>query len=316
MINTRKKAFFLRRLILRRPARSASCSMVALTAGDLLLGAKGTRATLLGCLLATSASMPAARAVSGFTGAFTPAAWSSQANYGGSNYSPMSSCDNWGTDPTIYACVSIETTTAYLRAKSYPGSDLTSPADTVTTATASWNNTSSSDYFVALNAALTWQMAEQTGKTATAEINTYETAHPENSSVVASLSSGSPNATVSMSNPIRVLPQWSLGIKVMVPITETANPDQNVSLTVSQFNAVPAPLPAAGAVSVFTLSRRLRRRCRMEGKHAGRPSSPRRTAATYLSSALHLSDEALGHIPMSFDYATRAAASSGTTHRM
>jgi len=208
------------------------------------------RASLLGSLLVTAASTPVARAVSGFTSVFNPDCWASEANDGGSAYSPTSCCNEWRFDLTIYAYFSIGSTTEYLNAKSFPDVETEGVENTVTTATASWNNTSILDYFVSLDARFTWEVPEQAGKTATTEISTLETAYPNHSSLVAILSSGAPNAVISPEDPIRILTQWSLGFKVMVPITAASNPNPSVGLSIREFNGVAAPAPPASGGGV------------------------------------------------------------------
>lgn len=322
-------------LLIHAP-RSAPSSLSLLAPPKRLLSAKGMRASLLGCLLVTAASTPVARAVSGFTSVFNPDCRASEANDGESAYSPTSCCSEWRFDLTIYACFSIGSTTEYLNAKSFLDVETEGAENTDTTATASWNNTSILDYFVSLDARFTWEVPEQAGKTATTEISTLETAYPNHSSLVATLSSGAPNAVISPEDPIRILPQCSLGFKVMVPITAASNPNPSVGLSIREFNGVAAPappLPAAGADALSAFSRRQRGRCQLQGKGARRPSPPRHAPSASLSRALQLPDKALGHIPLSFAYAamssrhrqsdrasrqpagtaTRAAASSGTT---
>ncbi len=95
----------------------------------------------------------------------------------------------------------------------------------------------------------------------------------------------------------QISPQWSLGFKVTAPIGQNGA----VYLEISQFNGVPAPLPAAGAASVFAVSRRLRGRCRgIEVRCSGRPSPP--PASAYLTRTLNLPGDALGGLPVSFSY--------------
>ena len=78
------------------------------------------------------------------------------------------------------------------------------------------------------------------------------------------------------------------------------------SFEVSNFSAVPGPLPAAGAATAFGYSRRLRRRIKGELPAPARG----RSAPPHPSSYLDLNARALQSLPLSFSYGSRVAASA------
>jgi hypothetical protein len=90
---------------------------------------------------------------------------------------------------------------------------------------------------------------------------------------------------------------------------------QSISLDISAFNAValPSPLPAAGAASAFAFSRRLRRRIERNAPD-GEGSPAPGGASAYVTSALNLPQDALAHLPMSFDYSCRPVAHPTAGH--
>jgi hypothetical protein len=246
--------------------------------------------------MAAATSTPTAHALSGFTGSFSAPNWSRQATYNNTTNEITIACDSleWAFDyQLIYACFNfdnLEDGIASLGAT--PFADQTD-----TTATLTWQNSSHFAYFVSFKVDLIW--SEGLGGSATATVSTYDSPTSTAPTLLASLNQNSDTATVAETAMARINPNGRLEFRVTAPIDQAGY----VTLQISEFNGVPAPLPATGAASVFAYSRRLRRRCRSEARTARCPSPRQRPPSAYLSRALLLPGDALNQIPVSFDYA-------------
>lgn len=96
---------------------------------------------------------------------------------------------------------------------------------------------------------------------------------------------------------VYVAPNQDFSFKITISNTISG------SFNISSFDAVPAPLPAAGAATAFGYSRRLRRRIKGQRRKGSCPP----VMPSHPSLYLNLSPAAVGSLPMSFSYALRPA---------
>jgi hypothetical protein len=233
----------------------------------------------------------------GFTGAFDPNFWSARVMYASLPEQELTA-DCFNEYPDISrACLTVNNDSAEL------GADTEStdpPIGTVVTWT--WTNTHPFSYIVSFSYT-PYISSTSSDPTAAASI---------------AITVGNSNRLLTGNNPPdgfflneSVEPNKTISFKLSAPIGNDFQV-QRTFLTINGFIAVPTPLPATGAACVFAYSRRLRRRSKNAAPALNRSSQPPRRPCSYLADALNLPEDALGRLPVSFEY---AALIRPTSHR-
>lgn len=249
---------------------------------------------LLALLLTPLLAPAGARAVSGFTGSFDPDATISNWNWSGTprytSYPSQLSCAAaWPLSPaTDIQCLNLGA--SKLSASMGARNDMTTSANAVA-AIWTWANPSAST---------SYNVSFSLDYTATSSMPALSGAVRIGAWVSPTYMANITGLALSGS----VAPGETLSFRLEVPAGLSTSAVYENYFNINSFNgqaAVPAPVPALGAASAFSFSRRLRRR-RNEASIPEAVGSAPPHPSSYLSSALALPEDALTRLPVSFDY--------------
>lgn len=263
--------------------------------------------SLLSLLLTPLLAPAGARAVSGFTGSFDPDATISNWNWSGTprytSYPSQLSCAAaWPLSPATHIqCLNLGA--SKLSASMGARNDMTTSANAVA-AVWTWANPSTST---------SYSVSFSLDYTATASTPALSGAVRIGAWLSPTYSANFTGLALSGS----VAPGETLSFRLEVPASLSTSAVYENYFSINNFNgqaAVPAPVPALGAASAFSFSRRLRRRRNQASIPEAVGSAPAHPSS-YLSSALSLPEDALTRLPVSFDYGRQGISLPAATGR-